>query len=875
MPSFVETMSGNEGVAGGPAPAVTVHVRVRPLLPCDVASGASYQCLGVTDSRTVTVATPYNPVKEFTVHRVHDTEATDEDVFDAVGRAAVKTVIGDGSSCAIVAYGQTNTGKTHTWRGLLSRSATEIYANLDSSAWKVFVSCLQLHNDQVTDLLPHDQTWSKKAAHATTSSADGIGATDVPNSALPVLPIREDPSQTPTRFYVERHAAHEAGTPASLLSLLQRAERNRTVAMTRMNVESSRSHVLFTVHVVSKRHAAKMATGSQSAGGQHTYVSDLGHDHAKLCHVDLAGSERVGRTKVTGPRLLEAQFINSSLSALGNVVHSLAAGDKAAATSSSSSSARHIPFRDSKLTKLLQDYLGLLSSRTVLILTLSPSSVDAGETMSVLKLGERATCIPHRSLAPSRATSPSGSRRASRDVSRRQSPTASRGTSPSVNAVARGRSPSPSARVTSQGRPSSTTASAVISAHSTRWQERAETAEAELHASREREAGLLRLLDALEAEVEAAKAARSAAEGRSVTAAEQVIAVTGRADKIARDVARVEAAIAVRDVTIAELEDKLRVVRADNDFLRSQLDTAGSEAGDMRVELQQLRAALREERDSKDEILAAMRIEAAAQSPFAVGSTPHSSSQPRASSSEPTWQQQSSVRGNAQPTALTPESVTQFLRAEIERRTKHVDRLQERVSKLADDAKTAQQRAHCDVARAVESQRAAERGMAERDAELERTQRTLADTRDRHAAELAQREAALEELRAELSAKQQHLVVPSSLYTPHSNQFGQSTCFSDVPRYSTTLGLRPSTALHTDMSGTAAHTAVRRSLVEQQQQSVYQPLQPRAQDRASFADPMSRFAPPDQGVGLCRPLRLSVEEQHFGVVVDATGEGEN
>ena len=144
---------------------------------------------------------------------------------------------------------------------------------------------------------------------------------------------------------------------------------NRSVGATQMNERSSRSHSIFTVTVERSE--------KDSNGEEHIRAG-------KLHLVDLAGSERQAKTGATGDRLKEATKINLSLSALGNVISALVDGKSS-----------HIPYRDSKLTRLLQDSLGG-NARTLMIATMSPASYNYDETLSTLRYANRAKCIKNK-----------------------------------------------------------------------------------------------------------------------------------------------------------------------------------------------------------------------------------------------------------------------------------------------------------------------------------------------------------------------------------------------------------------------------------------------------------------------------------------------
>lgn len=146
---------------------------------------------------------------------------------------------------------------------------------------------------------------------------------------------------------------------------------NRSVGETLMNKDSSRSHSMFTLHIES---------AEKGPDGADRFVA------GKLNLVDLAGSERISKTGVTGDRLKEAQKINLSLSALGNVISALVEGKS-----------QHVPYRDSKLTRLLQDSLGG-NTKTVMIANCSPADYNFDETLSTLRYASRAKFIKNKPI---------------------------------------------------------------------------------------------------------------------------------------------------------------------------------------------------------------------------------------------------------------------------------------------------------------------------------------------------------------------------------------------------------------------------------------------------------------------------------------------
>eukprot|EP00891_Asterochloris_glomerata_P002689 jgi/Astpho2/2689/gw1.00050.167.1_t len=242
-----------------------------------------------------------------------------------------------------MAYGQTGSGKTHTLlgdlhhaqrRGIVPRAVSALAAGLvvrasPSCSLQVTMSSLEIYCEKIRDLL------------------------DCSNSNLQV---KQDPCRGIT---VAGATEVPISSQAEAMRVLQHGIANRAVASTAMNAESSRSHCIVTLAV------QQMHTDGKTVYG-------------KLCLVDLAGTERSGKTVARGQTLEEAKLINKSLSALGNVVNALTDAKKMG----------HIPYRDSKLTRVLQDSLGG-SARTALIVCCSPSSEDAAETLSSLRFGSR------------------------------------------------------------------------------------------------------------------------------------------------------------------------------------------------------------------------------------------------------------------------------------------------------------------------------------------------------------------------------------------------------------------------------------------------------------------------------------------------------
>ncbi|KAI8846602.1 P-loop containing nucleoside triphosphate hydrolase protein [Chytridium lagenaria] len=186
---------------------------------------------------------------------------------------------------------------------------------------------------------------------------------DLLNPQQDNLPIHEEKNKG---VYVKGLLEVFVGSVDEVYDAMRRGQDARVVASTNMNAESSRSHSIFVIQVSQKN----LKDGSMRTG--------------KLYLVDLAGSEKVGKTGATGQTLEEAKKINKSLSALGMVINALTDGKSS-----------HIPYRDSKLTRILQESLGG-NSRTTLIINCSPSSFNEAETLSTLRFGMRAKTIKNK-----------------------------------------------------------------------------------------------------------------------------------------------------------------------------------------------------------------------------------------------------------------------------------------------------------------------------------------------------------------------------------------------------------------------------------------------------------------------------------------------
>ena len=354
-------------MAQPPDQAVQVVVRCRPLLRRELEAGGAPSCLCVTSPSSLVISDgdrdfPSTRSHTFTFDRIFGERASQQQVYDHAAKPVVEQVLG-GFNATICAYGQTGSGKTHTMEGapgdegIIARAIREVFEHIaqrQGHAHKFLVraSYLQIYNEVVSDLLKEDRTH---------------------------LAIREDERKG---VYVEGLSEWIVRSPDEILSLMAAGARARATGATLLNEQSSRSHAVFTLVVEQSQQLQGDGEEGEGEGegGRHRVLS------AKLNLVDLAGSERVRESGARGARLKETQHINLSLSALGNVIAALTSGDGARS---------HVPYRDAKLTRLLEDSLGG-NCKTTVIANLSPAPECFNESLSTLKFTQRAKRIKNR-----------------------------------------------------------------------------------------------------------------------------------------------------------------------------------------------------------------------------------------------------------------------------------------------------------------------------------------------------------------------------------------------------------------------------------------------------------------------------------------------
>nr|XP_022899713.1 kinesin-like protein KIF17 isoform X2 [Onthophagus taurus] len=293
--------------------------------------------------------------KRFTFDSVYNQESCTETVYNEICYPLVESVL-EGYNCTIFVYGQTGCGKSFTMegnkcqseKGVISRAFEHIFEAISVTTgikYLALASYLEIYNEQIRDLLlPSDKLTS-----------------------TPSLNLKETPNEGVTVPGLTIKAVHNVAECEDLLNV---GSKNRIIGSTLMNQSSSRSHSIFSL---------SLEQISRENNNEESCIRK-----GKLNLVDLAGSERQTKTGATGDRLKEATKINLSLSALGNVISALVDGK-----------ARHIPYRDSKLTRLLQDSLGG-NTRTLMIACISPSDRDYIETLSTLRYANRAKNISNK-----------------------------------------------------------------------------------------------------------------------------------------------------------------------------------------------------------------------------------------------------------------------------------------------------------------------------------------------------------------------------------------------------------------------------------------------------------------------------------------------
>uniref|UniRef100_K7GIN5 Kinesin family member 21B n=1 Tax=Pelodiscus sinensis TaxID=13735 RepID=K7GIN5_PELSI len=364
--------------------------RIRPQLSKEKIEGC-HICTSVTPGEPQVLL---GKDKAFTYDFVFDLDTWQEQIYTTCVSKLIEGCF-EGYNATVLAYGQTGAGKTYTMgtgfdmnlseeeNGIIPRAISHLFSGIEQRKraaqergtpvpeFKVSAQFLELYNEEILDLF--DSARDPDARHRKSN-----------------IKIHEDASGSIYTTGVTSRLISSQDEQLQLIQCLKQGALSRTTASTQMNVQSSRSHAIFTIHLCQMRVCAQpdlvrlsgvtgLPEGSQTSSEYETLT-------AKFHFVDLAGSERLKRTGATGERAKEGISINCGLLALGNVISAL--GDQ-------SKKAGHVPYRDSKLTRLLQDSLGG-NSQTIMIACISPSDRDFMETLNTLKYANRARNIKNK-----------------------------------------------------------------------------------------------------------------------------------------------------------------------------------------------------------------------------------------------------------------------------------------------------------------------------------------------------------------------------------------------------------------------------------------------------------------------------------------------
>ncbi|XP_064362025.1 kinesin-like protein KIF21A isoform X7 [Dromaius novaehollandiae] len=372
--------------AGQDESSVRVAVRIRPQLAKEKIEGC-HICTSVTPGEPQVFL---GKDKAFTFDYVFNIDSQQEEIYIQCIEKLIEGCF-EGYNATVFAYGQTGAGKTYTMgtgfdvniteeeQGIISRAVKHLFRCIEEKKqaaikqglpppdFKVNAQFLELYNEEILDLF--DTTRDIDAKNKKSN-----------------IKIHEDSAGG---IYTVGVTTRTVNGESEMMQCLKLGALSRTTASTQMNVQSSRSHAIFTIHLCQTRVCPAFSTDNATDNriiSESSQMNEFETLTAKFHFVDLAGSERLKRTGATGERAKEGISINCGLLALGNVISAL--GDK-------SKKATHVPYRDSKLTRLLQDSLGG-NSQTLMIACVSPSDRDFMETLNTLKYANRARNIKNK-----------------------------------------------------------------------------------------------------------------------------------------------------------------------------------------------------------------------------------------------------------------------------------------------------------------------------------------------------------------------------------------------------------------------------------------------------------------------------------------------
>ncbi|TXG52562.1 hypothetical protein EZV62_021731 [Acer yangbiense] len=330
---------------------ICVAVRVRPAVPQEIFNGTFWN---VEDNRVSLHRQHGTPISglSFAFDHVFDENCGNARVYELLTKDIIHAAV-EGFNGTVFAYGQTSSGKTFTMNGsssepgIIPLAVRDIFDNIQMMSDREFlirVSYMEIYNEEINDLLA------------------------VENQKLPIHESLE------RGIFVAGLREEIVNSAEQVIKLIESGEVNRHFGETNMNVRSSRSHTIFRMVIESKGKETNPSGDYSSSDAIRVSVLTL---------VDLAGSERIAKTGAGGVRLKEGKYINKSLMALGNVINKLSEGAKQRG---------HIPYRDSKLTRILQPALGG-NAKTSIICTIAPEEVHIEETKGTLQFASRAKRI--------------------------------------------------------------------------------------------------------------------------------------------------------------------------------------------------------------------------------------------------------------------------------------------------------------------------------------------------------------------------------------------------------------------------------------------------------------------------------------------------
>ncbi|XP_041852166.1 kinesin-like protein KIF21A isoform X4 [Melanotaenia boesemani] len=363
--------------------SVRVALRIRPQLAREKIEGC-HICTYVMPGEPQVIL---GKDKAFTYDFLFDMDSQQDAIYTTCTEKLIEGCF-EGYNATVFAYGQTGSGKTYTMGtgfdvnivdeelGIIPRAVHHLFKGIEERRqvaqeqgrpvpeFKINAQFLELYNEEVLDLFDSTRDMKQKSH----------------------IKIHEDANGG---IYTVGVTTRTVSSEAEMMQCLKLGALSRTTASTQMNVQSSRSHAIFTIHLCQVRVCASDNQENENDNRVSNGNSEMDEYEtltAKFHFVDLAGSERLKRTGATGDRAKEGISINCGLLALGNVISAL--GDR-------SKRASHVPYRDSKLTRLLQDSLGG-NSQTVMIACISPSDRDFMETLNTLKYANRARNIKNK-----------------------------------------------------------------------------------------------------------------------------------------------------------------------------------------------------------------------------------------------------------------------------------------------------------------------------------------------------------------------------------------------------------------------------------------------------------------------------------------------